>query len=279
MRVLRQRGCHTNECTLAAHFLKRRKYSKQLHCLLKSLWFTPQGILAFSISRLARQPGVIARINYYAATRYLLITFLALASSACGSGSGSGPAAYLDISGESISLTITSPASGGYVETSDSSVTLVGTAGSDTNIVSVTWVNDRGWQGNANGSESWKTDSIPLEMGENNITVTAQDSSGATTSRTVIFKRESGQPGSVTLSWSAPTARTDGSPLTNLAGYKIFYGRMSGIYDYQIRINNPGILTYVVENLVSGDWYFALAAYDSQGLESDRSNEVLREIS
>ena len=54
---------------------------------------------------------------------------------------------------------------------------------------------------------------------------------------------------------------------------------MSGIYDYQIDISNPGILTYIVENLVSGDWYFALAAYDSQGLESDRSNEVLRTIS
>ena len=77
----------------------------------------------------------------------------------------------------------------------------------------------------------------------------------------------------------APTARTDGSPLTNLAGYIVFYGRMSGIYDYQIDISNPGILTYVVENLVSGDWYFALTAYDSQGIESDRSNEVLREIS
>ena len=54
---------------------------------------------------------------------------------------------------------------------------------------------------------------------------------------------------------------------------------MSGIYDYQIDINNPGILTYVVENLASGDWYFALTAYDSQGLESDRSNELLWQIS
>ena len=54
---------------------------------------------------------------------------------------------------------------------------------------------------------------------------------------------------------------------------------MSGIYDFQIDIDSPGVLTYLVENLVSGDWYFALTAYDSEGIESDRSNEVLRQIS
>jgi len=216
-------------------------------------------------------------MNHYVVTQYVLITILALALSACGSGSG--PGASADISGKSISLSITSPASGGNVETPDETVVLSGTADSTTGIVAVSWVNDRGWQGKASGTESWKTGSIPLEMGRNAITVTAEDSSGATTSRTVVIKRESGGTGSVTLSWTAPTARTDGSPLTNLAGYKIFYGRMSGIYDYQIDIANPGIVTFVIENLVSGDWYFALAAYDSNGLESDRSNEVLREIS
>jgi len=158
-------------------------------------------------------------------------------------------------------------------------VRLAGNAGSDMGIFKVSWVNDRGGEGVANGTDSWQTASIDLELGENKITVTAEDTAGATTSRSIVVNRESGQTGSVALSWTAPTVRTDGSPLTNLAGYKIFYGRMSGIYDYQIDISNPGILTYVVENLVSGDWYFALAAYDSQGLESDRSNEVLRQIS
>jgi len=215
-------------------------------------------------------------MNSYTFKQYALITILALALGACGSGSG--PGAYGDNSGESISLTITGSSNVESSETPDETVTLSGTADSDTDIASVSWVNDRGWQGKASGTESWKTGSIPLEMGENRITVIAEDSSGATTSRSIVIKRESGRTGSVTLSWTAPTARTDGSPLTNLAGYKIFYGRMSGIYDYRIDINNPGIVAYVVENLVSGDWYFAMAAYDSAGLESDRSNEVRREI-
>ena len=178
-----------------------------------------------------------------------------------------------------VSLTITSPSSASEMDTSDPAVSLAGNAGSDMGIFKVSWANDRGGEGVANGTDSWQTASIDLELGENVITVTAEDTAGTKTSRSIVVNRETGQTGSATLSWVAPTARTDGTPLTNLAGFTVFYGRMSGIYDYQIDINNPGISTYVVENLVSGNWYFALAAYDSQGLESDRSNEVLRNIS
>ncbi len=165
------------------------------------------------------------------------------------------------------------------MDTADTAVSLAGNANSGMGIFKVSWSNDRGGEGVANGTDSWQTASIALELGVNKITVTAEDAAGTTASRSIVVNRESGQTGSATLSWTAPTARTDGSPLTNLAGYKVFYGRMSGIYDHQIDISNPGILTFVVENLVSGDGYFALTAYDSQGLESDRSNEVLRQIS
>ena len=213
-------------------------------------------------------------MNFRSIAQYLLALLLALSMSACLSHSatdGSENAA--------ISLTITSPSSTSTVDTSDSIVRLAGTASSDAGIFQVVWANDRGGEGSASGTDSWQTGSIALELGENKITVTAENTAGTTTSRSIVVNRESGQIGSASLSWAAPTTRTDGSPLTNLAGYKIFYGRMSGIYDYQIDINNPGILAYVVENMVSGDWYFALTAYDSQGVESDRSNEVLRQIS
>ena len=184
-----------------------------------------------------------------------------------------------DSENAAVSLTITSPSSASVMDTSDPIVSLAGNAGSDMGVFKVSWANDRGGEGVANGTDSWQTASIALELGENRITVTAEDTAGTTASRSIVVNRESGQAGSATLSWVAPTAHTDGSPLSNLAGYTVFYGRMSGIYDYQIDIRNPGILTYVVENLVSGDWYFAMTAYDSQGIESDRSNEVLREIS
>ncbi len=213
-------------------------------------------------------------MNFRSVAQQVLTLTLALSVSACLMDSaidGSENAA--------VRLTIISPSSASVMDTSDPAVSLAGNAGSDMGIFRVSWANDRGGQGIASGTDSWQTASIALELGENVITVTAEDTAGATTSRSIVVNRESGQTGSASLSWAAPTARTDGSPLTNLTGYKIFYGRMSGIYDYQIDISNAGILTYVIENLASGDWYFALTAYDSEGIESDRSNEVLRQIS
>ncbi|HEX7060693.1 MAG TPA: putative Ig domain-containing protein [Woeseiaceae bacterium] len=77
--------------------------------------------------------------------------------------------------------------------------------------------------------------------------------------------------GSVTLSWQAPTMNTDGSALTDLAGYKIYYGLAPGDYTQEIRIDNPGINTYLVENLSPNTWYFAATAFNTSDVESDLS--------
>lgn len=177
-----------------------------------------------------------------------------------------------------VSLSITAPVSSSEMGTSDDSVNLSGIAKSDLGIYRVSWSNDHGDTGIASGTSSWKTGSIGLELGDNVITVTAENTAGKTNSRTIKVKRESRQKGSVTLSWSPPESRVDGSPLTNLAGYKIDYGLMSGVYDYEIDVSNAGVMTYVVENLSPGEWFFAVAAYDAEGLESDPSNEVARTI-
>jgi hypothetical protein len=84
--------------------------------------------------------------------------------------------------------------------------------------------------------------------------------------------------GTATLSWTAPTLRTDGTPLTNLAGYRIHYGTTQGQYSNRITINNAGVTTYVVENLTSGTWYFTTTAFDTTGAESDYSNVASKTI-
>jgi hypothetical protein len=53
---------------------------------------------------------------------------------------------------------------------------------------------------------------------------------------------------------------------------------MSGLLDYQIDVAGVGITTYVIDDLVPGDWYFTLTAYDADGLESDPSNELLQSV-
>ena len=74
-----------------------------------------------------------------------------------------------------------------------------------------------------------------------------------------------------TLSWSAPTENVDGSSVTNLSGYRIYHGTSANNLNSMIQVSNPGISTYVLDNLASGTHYFAISAYNSAGVESDRS--------
>jgi hypothetical protein len=80
--------------------------------------------------------------------------------------------------------------------------------------------------------------------------------------------------GSATVSWTPPTTRTDGSPLTDLAGFRLRYGNSAGNYPNTINIANPGVTTYQVENLAQGTYYFVIAAYDSNDLESSYTNPL-----
>lgn len=82
--------------------------------------------------------------------------------------------------------------------------------------------------------------------------------------------------GSVTLSWQAPTENADGSPLTNLAGYKIFYGVTSGQYNNEVVINNAGTTTHVVDNLLPDTYYFAAKSFNTSGIESEFSGEAVK---
>ncbi len=78
--------------------------------------------------------------------------------------------------------------------------------------------------------------------------------------------------GAATLSWTPPTSNTDGSPLTNLSGYRIYYGTSRTSLTQTVQINNPGISSYVVESLSPATYYFALRSLTSSGTESALSS-------
>ncbi len=84
--------------------------------------------------------------------------------------------------------------------------------------------------------------------------------------------------GSVTLSWTPPTQNTDGTALTDLAGYKLYWGTTAGSYPNKITIDNASVSTYVVENLVPGTYEFVATAFNSSGVESDFSGVATKTV-
>ena len=56
----------------------------------------------------------------------------------------------------------------------------------------------------------------------------------------VEFTSSAQGSGSATLSWAAPTKNEDGTALTDLAGYKLYWGTTPGSYPNSVTINNPG---------------------------------------
>ena len=80
-----------------------------------------------------------------------------------------------------------------------------------------------------------------------------------------------------TLSWIPPTTNNDGTPLTDLAGYNVYYGTSSRAYSWSINVGNTTM--YTVVNLTDGiTYYFAVTVYDESGNESSYSNEVSKAI-
>jgi hypothetical protein len=69
--------------------------------------------------------------------------------------------------------------------------------------------------------------------------------------------------------------KADGTLATDIAGYKVYYGPVSGKYSFVKTVGNQPEARIL--GLVPGrTYYFAVAAYDSAGTESSLSNEVSR---
>jgi hypothetical protein len=78
--------------------------------------------------------------------------------------------------------------------------------------------------------------------------------------------------GTSTLSWTAPTENTNGTRLTDLAGYRIYYGSAPGALTHSIQLADPKATSYVVGKLSPGTYYFSVAAYATDGTQSPLSS-------
>ena len=78
--------------------------------------------------------------------------------------------------------------------------------------------------------------------------------------------------GGLTVTWRAPTENTDGSPLTDLAAFKIYAGKRPGKYNKVFDVADPEATSYNVP-LDPGDYRVVMTAIDADGNESEFSNE------
>ena len=111
-----------------------------------------------------------------------------------------------------------------------------------------------------------------------NIVISVSDGTTSVSLPAFSITANSVTLGSATLSWVAPTQNTDGTALTNLAGYRIAYGTSASALNQTIELSNPSLTTYVVDDLAPGTWYFAVKAYTSAGAESALSNVASKTI-
>lgn len=85
---------------------------------------------------------------------------------------------------------------------------------------------------------------------------------------------DNGGTASVSLTWDAPTKNSDGTTLTDLAGYRVYYGETSGTYLNSVTIVG-NTTTVIIDNLHYGRTiYFTVTAFDIYGLESSYSIEI-----
>jgi hypothetical protein len=84
--------------------------------------------------------------------------------------------------------------------------------------------------------------------------------------------------GTATLSWQAPTTNTDGAALTDLSGYRIYYGMNPDDLTQTVQLTGLGLQTYVIDDLGTGTWYFAIKAVTTTGVESALSEVVSKTI-
>jgi hypothetical protein len=126
-----------------------------------------------------------------------------------------------------------------------------------------------------------KLSGIPLlaDIGTfGNIVISVSDGKATTSLPAFSIAVLQATTGSAMIQWTAPTTNTDGSTLTDLAGYRVAYGRASDNLDQSAELTNPSVTSYTIENLTSGQWFFAVYAVNSDGLESDISNIASKTI-
>lgn len=124
-----------------------------------------------------------------------------------------------------------------------------------------------GWSGPEATSGSQATGAIAVTT---TYTLSCSGPGGSATQSATVTT--AGGTGTATLSWVAPTTNTNGTPVTPLSGYHIYYGTSASALTQSVEISGTATASYEITGLTSGTWYFAVAADASDGTESALSD-------
>jgi hypothetical protein len=110
------------------------------------------------------------------------------------------------------------------------------------------------------------------DVGTNaNIVISVTDGTATASLAAFAIRVVATASGSALLLWSAPTQNSDGSPLTDLASYRVRFGTSAGDYPNSLTVNGAGVVSLVVAQLTPATWYFVVTAVNSYGAESSYS--------
>ncbi len=90
--------------------------------------------------------------------------------------------------------------------------------------------------------------------------------------------------GKATLTWDAPTTRSDGThlnPATDIATYRLYYGTSSGNYTQHVNVAPNLVAPYITTDTITlplGTYYFVVTTIDAFGQESSYSQEAVKTI-
>ncbi|MEJ2452536.1 MAG: putative Ig domain-containing protein [Candidatus Thiodiazotropha sp.] len=108
------------------------------------------------------------------------------------------------------------------------------------------------------------------------ILVSDGEASTSLTPFTLVVEATQSTPPSTTLTWTAPSTRSDGTPisLSEISGYRIYVGDTETSMTAVVDINDHTVTEYTLTDLSAGDHYFSITAYDIDGNESGLSNVI-----
>jgi len=135
------------------------------------------------------------------------------------------------------------------------------------------------WRSDVDGTlGSGSSLTVQLSSGNHTITAIVQDSANQTAQSSVDVEIRP-DVGIASISWIPPTQNTDSTQLENLAGFIIYFGESETDLTQSVTIDNPNTSVWLLENLnTDTTYYFAITAFNSQGIESERTEVVSKFI-